>query len=86
MCNLSKGDIPLDKFLGARLYAQFVAGGGLPSFKAMRDRPTAELWERSHEVARRFARRPREVDSVLWSEWYDPYTDMHGLMPRSPAS
>lgn len=80
VCNLSKGDIPLDRFLGPTLYRKFIAGGGLPPFKAMRERPTAELWARSPEVARRFARRPREVRVVTWGhKWFNPSTGREGL-------
>ena len=86
VCNLSKGDIPLERFLGPVLHAKFMAGGGLPPFKAMRDRPTAELWARSPEVARRFARRPREVRVVSWGDqWFDPWTGHEGLDARIAA-
>ena len=51
VCNLRKGDLALDKFLTPTEYAEFMAGGGLPPFKAIRERPTAELWARSPKVA-----------------------------------
>jgi 5-methylcytosine-specific restriction endonuclease McrA len=82
VCNLTKGDLPLDRFLSRAEYREFMAGGDLPPFKAMRERPTAELWVRSPMVARRFARRPREVRCVRWEQWWDPYDDRTAIDAR----
>lgn len=71
-CNLDKSDLTLETFLGPKMYADFMAGGGPVPFAAMRDRPTAELWARSTRVARRFARRPREVPFAEWEHWFSP--------------
>ncbi len=79
VCNLRKGDLPLDRFLTPAEYEAFMAGGGLPPFEAMRKRPVAELWDRSPSIARRFARRPREVPFVTWIEWYDPRDSIPGF-------
>lgn len=60
-CNLGKGAKSLEEFLTPTEYRRFMDGGGPPPFKKMAYRPVEELWERSHALAKLFARRPREV-------------------------
>jgi hypothetical protein len=79
-CNLGKGGLSLEEFLTPTEYAQFMAGGGPPPFQLMRHRPIVELWMRSPAIARRFARRPREVPFALWGHnWYNPTTHQNGV-------
>jgi hypothetical protein len=68
-CNLTKSNLRLEDFIGVAEAEKWRRNGWPPPFKLLAKRPVAELWLRSPEVARRFARQPREVPFNPRSEW-----------------
>jgi 5-methylcytosine-specific restriction endonuclease McrA len=68
-CNLSKSDLRLEDFLKPIELEEFRRAGWPPPFETMRDKPVDELFAKSPEVAKKFARRPREVPAASGVRW-----------------
>ncbi|MDE3206939.1 MAG: HNH endonuclease [Acidobacteriota bacterium] len=68
-CNLTKGKLTLDDFLGSDVADEWRRRGWPPPVERMSSKPVEELWRMDPGVARRFARRPREVPVNASARW-----------------